>query len=179
MPILPFPSPVPDPSAPVCDLTGPYAYDLSVEVLWVPTIADTQAPTSTEIATGVSLLGSPYDLTDIIGWELESDRIDDNRWGPQVGQRLGQQAVSDAELRFTAGRDGIDVRALWSRGSSGNVVFLPSGPYLEHPTSPVQVFPVRVASVIQRQALRQPASILRALFAVQPGVGNNVLVAGP
>lgn len=178
MPILPFPSAGPTPDPAVCDLLGPYAYDLSIQVLWVVSMADTQAPTDVEIATGVSLMPAPYNLTDIIGWELDTDKINDDRWGPQVGERLGEQSVSDAELRFTAARDGNDVRLLWSRGDLGYIVFLPSGPYVEHAGAPIQVFPVQVSQITQRQALRQPASILRTVFAIRPGVGNNVYVVG-
>ena len=161
------------------DLSGPYVYDLSMRVLWIESIADTQAPTDVEVATGVVLNNAPYHLTDIIGWELDTEKIPDDRWGPQVGERLGEQEVADAEMRFTASRDGVDVRSLWDRGDLGNIVFFPSGPYLSYPTAPIQVFPVRVSQITQRQELRQPASILRVVFAIKVGVGNNVFVVGP
>lgn len=161
------------------DLNGPFVYDLSMRCMWVASIADTQAPTDVEIAAGVTLNNSPYHLTDIIGWELDTDKIPDDKWGPQVGERLGEQEVGEAELRFSASRDGSDVRSLWTRGDLGNIVFLPSGPYLSYPTAPIQVFPVQISQITQRQELRQPSAILRVVFAIKVGVGNNVFVVGP
>lgn len=163
----------------LCDLTGPYAYDLSVQVLWVPTILDAQAPTDVEIATGVDLQAG-YDLTDIIGWETETDIIKDGIWGPFQEQRLGEQSIGDARLMFAADRAGVDIRQLLARGELGNVVILPSGPYLDHPTAPLNVYPVRVAQLTQQQALRSGGgSLLLVTFAIVARVGENVLVVGP
>lgn len=159
-----------------CDLVGPYAYDLSVQVLWIDTIADVQAPTDAEIATGLDLQVL-YDLTDIVGWEVDTEIIKDGKWGPFEEQRLGEQSIADSRLIFAADRAGNDVRTLWARGDAGNIVILPSGPYLEHPTAPVNVYPVRVAQLTQQQQLRSGGgSLIRVVFAVTARVGENVLI---
>ncbi len=162
-----------------CDLTGPYAYDLNVVVLWVPTIADVQAPTDVEIATGTSLQPT-YDLTDIIGWEIETEILKDGIWGPFEEQRMGEQSITDARMMFAADRAGQDIRILWNRGDTGYIVILPSGTYLDYPTSPVNVYPVRVAQLTQQQRLRTGGgSLILVTFAITARCGENVLVVGP
>jgi hypothetical protein len=162
-----------------CNLTGPYAYDLSVQVLWVAAIADVQAPTDVEIATGVDLQAT-YDLTDIVGWEVETEILKDGLWGPFQEQRMGEQSIPDARLIFAAARDGNDIRQLWDRGDTGYIVILPSGPYLEHLTAPVNVYPVRVAQLTQQQRLRTGGgSLILVTFAATARAGENVLVVGP
>jgi hypothetical protein len=158
------------------DLTGPYAYDLSIQALWVASIADVQEPTDDEIATGVDLQAS-YNLTDIVGWEVAIEIIKDGVWGPFEEQRMGRQSVQEAAMLFASDRAGADVRMLWTRGEAGFIVLLPSGPYLEHPTAPVNVYPVRVAQITQLQRLRTGSgSQLRVDFVITSRVGENVLV---
>lgn len=159
-----------------CELSGPYAYDLNVVVLWVESIANVQAPTDTEILSGVDLQAG-YDLTDIIGWEVDTDIIDDGRWGVFREQRLGQQSIDDSRLMFAADLGGNDVRTLLARGDVGNIVIMPSGQYLDIPTAPVNVYPVRVAQLTQQQRLRSGGgSVILVTFAVTARVGENVSV---
>lgn len=158
------------------DLTGPYAYDESIQALWVPFIADVDEPTDDEIATGVDLQES-YDLTDIIGWEVKTEIIKDGVWGPFEEQRMGRQSIADATLIFASDRGGVDVRMLWVRGETGFIVLLPSGPYLDHPSAPVNVYPVRVAQLTQQQRLRTGGgSLIQVDFAITGRVGENVLI---
>jgi hypothetical protein len=160
------------------ELTGPYAYDLNVQVLWVEAIADVQAPTPEEIATGFDLQAE-FDLTDIVGWEIETDIIRDGSWGPFEQQRLGVQKIADSRLLFAADRAGDDIRVLLARGDTGFIVILPSGPYLDHPTAPVNVYPVIVAQLTQQQRLRTGGgSLILVTFAITTSqqCGENVLV---
>lgn len=159
-----------------CDLTGPYAYDLHVQVLWVATIVDVQAPTDNEIALGLDLQAL-YDLTDIIGWEADTDILRDGKWGPFEEQRLGEQKISDSRLMFAADLAGNDIRTLWARGDVGNIVILPSGEYLDHPTAPVNVYPVKVAQLTQQQRLRSGGgSQILVSFAITARLGENVQI---
>ena len=161
------------------DLTGPYVYDLNVQVLWTTSIMDVQAPTDVEVAAA-TLLNDTYDLTDIIGWEAETNIISDGEWGPWEEQRLGRQKVPTEALMFAAHRDGNDIRTLLTRGDLGWILILPSGPYLLHPTAPINVFPVRVAQLTQRQRLRDGgSSLILVNFAARGRVGENVTVVGP
>lgn len=161
------------------DLTGPYAYDLAIQALWVPSIVDVQAPTDVEIATGIDLQAD-YDLTDIIGWEVATEIIRDGKWLVFEEQRLGGQSMADSAFMFAADRDGDDIRQLWTRGDAGFIVLLPSGPYLEHPNAPVNVYPARVAQLTQLQRLRTGSgSTILVTFAITTRVGENVTVVGP
>lgn len=160
----------------VFDLTGPYAYDLAIQALWVESILDSQEPTDDEIATGIDLQEF-YDLSDIIGWEVATEIIKDGIWGPFEEQRMGRQSIQEAAMLFASDRAGSDVRMLWQRGDTGFIVLLPSGPYLEHPTAPVNVYPVRVAQITQLQRLRTGSgATLRVDFVITSRVGENVLV---
>lgn len=160
------------------DLVGPYVYDWNIEFRWSLSIMDVQAPTDVEVAASVLL--NDYDLTDIIGWEPETNIISDGEWGPWEEQRLGRQRVPTEALIFAADRAGNDIRTLLARGDVGWILALPSGPYLEHPTAPINVFPVRVAQITQRQRLRDGgASLLLVNFASRGRVGENVTVVGP
>lgn len=157
------------------DLTGPYAYDLSIQALWVESIADVDNPTPDEIATGVDLQAF-YGLTDIVGWEVKTEILKDGIWSPFEEQRLGRQSIADATLIFAADRDGVDVRMLWMRGDTGFILLLPSGPYLDHPFAPFNVYPVRVAQITQQQRLRTGSgSLIQVDFAITSHVGENVL----
>jgi hypothetical protein len=157
------------------DLSGPYAYDLNIQALWVSVIADVDEPTDDEIATGIDLEG--YDLTDIVGWEVKTEIIKDGIWGPFEEQRMGRQSIADATLIFASDRAGVDVRMLWVRGETGFIVLLPSGPYLDHPTAPINVYPVRVAQLTQQQRLRTGGgSLIQVDFVITGRVGENVLV---
>lgn len=163
-------------SEPPCDLTGPYAYDLNIQALWVESIVDVQAPTAAEIALGVDLQES-YDLTDIIGWEIETEILKDGQWATFRRQRLGPQEIADSRMLFAADRSGADVRALWARGDVGNIVLLPSGPHLDYPAAPVNAYPVRVAQLTQQQRLRSGGgSVILVTFAVAARVGENVSI---
>lgn len=159
-----------------CDLVGPYAYDPHVLVLWVEVISDVQAPTDDELALGVDLQAL-YDLTDIIGWEVDTDIIRDGKWGPFEEQRMGGQKVDDSRLMFAADLSGNDVRTLWTtQGQAGNIVILPSGSHLDYPAAPMNVYPVRVAQLTQQQRLRSGgASQILVTFTVTARVGENVL----
>ena len=160
------------------DLTGPYVYDWSVQIQWSTSIADVLAPTDVELAASTNL--NNYDLTDIVGWEPETNIINDGQWGPWEEQRLGRQRVPSEALVFAADRAGSDIRTLLTRGDVGWILILPSGPYLEHPTAPLNVFPVRVAQLTQRQRLRDGgSSLILVNFASLGRVGNNVTVVGP
>lgn len=159
-----------------CSTTGPYAYDLNVQVLWVEAIADVLEPTDDEIATGADLQAT-YELSDITGWLVSTARPGDDNWSAREGQRIGQQSTSESQLIFPAYLDGQDIRSLLARGDAGYIVILPSGPYLEQPDAPVHVFKVRVAQISQLHQLRDgSSSTIRVTFAVSRFIGENVFV---
>lgn len=162
----------------VCSLTGTYTYDPNVVVLWVASIANVQAPTAAEIAAGVDLQ-TPYNLTDIIGWQIETEPIRDGIWGPFEEQRMGRQSVADSRFMFAAARSGgaTDIRSFLTRGQVGNVVILPSGPYVDYPAAPVNVYPARVSQLSQRQQIRTgQGSLVLVSFIIRARCGENVSV---
>lgn len=160
-----------------CTLTGTYPYDRNVVVMWLPTIANVQIPTSSEIVSGTDL--GPYNLTDIIGWEINSETIRDDIWGPFEGQRIGRQSIAESQLIFAADRSGLypDIRSLLTRGQPGFVGIFPSGPYVSYPSSPVNIYPVRVSQLTQQQRLRTgDGSLILTYFVVTGLCGENVTV---
>lgn len=162
-----------------CATTGTYTYDRNVQALWIATVANVQAPTAAEVATGVDLQAT-YNLTDILGWEPDTEKLVSGDWGPFQKQRMGKQKVPDSALMFAAARNGADVRALWDRGDTGYIMLLPSGPYLEQTAAPVHCFSVRVSQITQRQQLRTGGgSLLIASFTQRARMGESVTVVGP
>ena len=163
----------------ICNLTGPYAYDQNVVVLWSNSIADAQAPTDAEMNLATDLM-TPYTLTDIIGWEITTDILGDGIWLPQEEERMGEQKLSDCRLGFAAKRTPTgDIRSFWNRGDEGFILILPSGPYDDVPTAYLNVYPVRVAQLSQQQLLRTGGgSTVIVTFAVRARCGENVTVVG-
>lgn len=162
-----------------CATTGTYTYDRNVQALWIASVANVQAPTSAEVATGVDLQAT-YNLTDIIGWEPETEKLVSGDWGPFEKQRMGKQRISDSAFMFAAARNGADVRSIWSRGTTGYIMLLPSGPYLEQLTAPVNCFSVKVAQITQQQKLRTGnGSLLFVDFTQRARMGENVTIVGP
>lgn len=160
----------------VCSLTGYYTYDPNMVVLWVPNIADVQIPTASEIVTGTDLT-EDHCLTDILGWEIETEVIRDGVWGPFEEQRMGRQSIADSRFVFPADRSGNDIRTLWDRGDPGNIVILPSGSYADYPAAPVNVYPVRVSQLTQFQRLRTGGgSVILVSFVITARCGENVLI---
>lgn len=161
-----------------CTLVGPYAYDLNIQALWIEDVADPQEPTAAEIASGVDLQ-AVYNLTDIIGWEIKTELIRDGIWNSFEEQRLGRQSIADSSFILGADRSGYDIRLLLARGDAGFVALLPSGPHLDYPDAPVNIYPVRVAQLTQLQRLRTGGgSVIQVDFAITARCGENVLVVG-
>lgn len=157
-----------------CDLIGPYAYDPNVQVLWTETIT-CDAPTEEEVLSAVTL--NDFDLTDIIGWEIRADIITAPPWGAFATQRVGGQAIDRTELIFASERVGNDIRMLLQRFDEGFILILPSGPFIEVPEAPFNVYPVRVAQITQQQRLDTgEGSQLFVQFAIRDVVCDNVRV---
>jgi hypothetical protein len=161
-----------------CALTGPFTYDNNVVVMWASSIANVQIPTAAEIALAVDLQPI-YNLTDLIGWEISTEIITDGIWGPFGEQRMGGQTIAQSSLVFAGSKDqgADDIRNLLTRGQAGFIIILPSGPYLQHTTSPVNVYPVRVAQITQQQQIRTGGgSLLFVTFAVTSLCGESVFI---
>lgn len=159
-----------------CDEFGPYAYDPHVRVLWSLSIADVLEPTDDELIAATDL-NDDYNLTDIVGWEVESNIIDKMVYGPIITQLSGVQRVNGMQLIFAADRVatvGADIRTLLSRDDEGFVVIMPSGAYTDHPFAPMNIYPTRVAQVSQMHGLRSPGSTIRVTFVLTGPVGESV-----
>lgn len=161
-----------------CDGLGPYAYDPNVRVMWTTTSLEVASPAATGVAGAVEL-NDTYNLTDIIGWEVERNVIDKMVYGPYVTQLAGVRRVSEMQLVFAADRIasiGADIRQLLAADDEGFVLILPSGSFSEYPLAPLNVYPVRVGQVSQLQGLRQAASSIRVTFVLIDDVGESVFV---
>lgn len=160
-----------------CEPTGAYPYDPFIHVLWTTTLVNPFAPAVTGI-TGVGAIDitDAYCLTDIVGWEVDTEVINAPPWGPFVTQRVGGQSVQAAVLVFAADRQGLDVRTIMARRAVGTIIILPSGPFLQNRFAPINIYPVRIAGLIQRQRLRAGGSQIEVTFAIRDTVGENVVV---
>lgn len=157
-----------------CFDSGGYRYNPNVVVLWADTIADVDAPTDVEINAAEELIPSPYCLTEIIGWETETEIIQIRAYGTFLPQLPASRLVENAQLVFTSDIGGNDIRTLLSRDDEGFVLFLPSGPLADYPTAPLNVFPARVAQLTQLQRLWEPSRLL-ITFAITGHPGENVV----
>lgn len=157
-----------------CDEIGPYAYDPNVQVLWTEEIDDPCAPTALEVLSALTL--NDFDLTDIVGWEVVAAILTVPPWGEFATQRTGSRGVDRAELVFASERVGNDIRISLSRFDRGFILILPSGPFLDIPDAPFNVYPVEVANIYQHQRLGEGGSQLTVQFTIRDVVCQHVKV---
>ncbi|GIH91936.1 hypothetical protein ACFFMN_33980 [Planobispora siamensis] len=109
---------------------------------WVPTIANKNAPTRSELNAGVDLTGevAAYD-----GWGVTSNFLD----APDVNSRFTSKVPADIEaedssLTMYADPSGNDARTVMPRDEDGNIVRMGGG---DIPGRKMDVFPVTVGSI--------------------------------
>lgn len=157
-----------------CFDSGGYRYNPNVRILWTQDIVDVDAPTEAEIEAATDLIMPPYCLVEMVGWEVDTEIIQIRSYGPFLRQLPASQSVDVSRLVFTADIGGNDIRTLLTKDDEGFVLFLPSGPLVDYPTSPLNVFPARVAQLTQMQRLWESSKVVVS-FAVTAAVGENVL----
>lgn len=159
-----------------CDLSGTFEYDPYVQVLWSSVaVADPLEPTEAEIMAATTLNVAPYHLTDIMGWQPETDVVRDPPWLGFENQRMGIRSIGESRLGFAADRSGNDIRSLITRGDEGTVFILPSGAFADVPNAPLHCYPVKVAEITPILDLRGGrGAILLVSYVILTEPGINV-----
>jgi hypothetical protein len=157
-----------------CFDSGGYRYNPNVVILWSDDIDDVDNPTETEIEAATAMIPAPYNLIEVIGWEMATEAITIRRYGPFLPQLPASREVDGAQFVFASDIGGNDIRTLLSRDLEGYVLFLPSGPLTDYPDSPMDVFPVRVKQITQLHRLWEPSRLLVS-FVVTAHPGEGVL----
>ncbi|WP_411090790.1 hypothetical protein [Streptomyces sp. 049-1] len=138
------------------------------KVLWVPTIANKNAPTRAELDAGTELAD---EVSAMSGWQTTSNTVPTpalgSRFTPVVG---GEITASDSSLTFWASKTADDVRALLVREATGNVVWMDEG---DVPTQFMDIFPVSVMSQSKIREL-DGASQIMAQFAIVSEPAENI-----
>lgn len=128
---------------------------------YVPTIADTTAPTRTEMDAGTDLTG---EISDINGWMVQSNQIDTPDLGTRfVAQITGRTSAPSSSITFYGSSDGADVRDVLPRDTTGYILWLDGG---DTEDEPMDVFPVKVSSVGKQRGTGDTAFKLEIQFAI-------------
>jgi hypothetical protein len=146
-----------------------YSYKATARVFWSTDITDIENVTRTELDDATDL---SCELGDILGWEIQADKIDAASWGVFAAQRIGKVVVPQSQLLLRADLDGVDIRTVLSRGVSGWVLILPTG---DVEARPMNVLPVTVNFMSQSVRMRGVAYVL-ADFAVTSRPAENVAI---
>lgn len=140
------------------------------KVYFVPTLADYNNPTRTEMDAGTDL--SP-EIASIEGFTVTSGTIDTpdlaSRFTSKIPARI---TADDSALNLYADKTDADVRTLLPRDTTGFVLFLDGG---DVPTQLMDVYPVTVASAPKLRDLENAAQI-RVQFTITREPAENVAI---
>ncbi|MGC4912731.1 hypothetical protein [Streptomyces albogriseolus] len=140
----------------------------TTKVLWVPTIANKNAPTRSELNAGTALEGETGAMA---GWQTTSATVPTAALGSRFTPTVpGEITAADSSLTFWASKDSNDVRTLLTREERGFVVWMDEGD-VEGQT--MDVYPVQVTSQAKVRELDQAAQIM-CQFAITSEPAENV-----
>lgn len=139
---------------------------------FLPTIQDENAgPTRQELDAGKDL--SP-EIAEIEGWTVSSEMIETPDLATvHTGSIPGSSTSEESSITFYADVTGEDVRTLLPRGTEGYIVWLDGG---DVEGSPMDVFPVRVASQSKARTLDDEAATIVVNFAIPREPLENLTV---
>ncbi|NYV72987.1 hypothetical protein [Streptomyces sp. UH6] len=142
------------------------------KVLWVPTIANKNAPTRAELDAGTEL---SVEVGAMAGWQTTSETVPTpalgSRFTPVVG---GAITAADSSLTFWASKDGDDIRQVLVREATGFVVWMDEG---DVPAQTMDVFPVTVTSQAKVRELDAAAQIMIQVAITSEPAENVVIPA--
>lgn len=140
------------------------------KVSWVPTVADKESPTRTELDAGTEL---SLEVGEIEGWQVTSNVIETPSLGSLFDAKInGSITADDSSLTMYASQSGEDVRTLLTRGSNGFIVWMDTGDTTDEL---MDVFPVRVLSQGKIRSLDDAAKI-QVQFAVTSEPAENIAI---
>lgn len=125
-------------------------------IYWVQTIANTSAPTRSELNAGTDVTG---EVAEIEGFALESELNGTTAFNSVVetGKPGMMRPASTPRTVMYADEDGYDVRRVWSRGDTGNIVLLHGG---DTAGNLMDVWPVTIAVVSKPFAMAEAAFVV-------------------
>lgn len=140
-------------------------------VYYVPTIANKNSPTRTEMDAGTDLTA---EIADLSGWVVAGEALPTPDMGSKFTSSIdGRIQAEDSSLTFYADQTGVDVRAVLPRGTNGFVLWLDGG---DVAGNLMDVFPVRVLSNGKLRNLSNEAAKIQVQFTVTSTPAENVTV---
>ncbi|MGW4426433.1 phage tail tube protein [Streptosporangium sp. NPDC004631] len=143
----------------------------TTKVLWLPAVANKNAPTRSEINAGTDLSG---DVADNSGWVVTSNQSDAPDMGSRfTGKVAGRITADDSSLSMYASKDSIDARALMPRDTSAYVMWMDGG---DVPGRKGDVFPVTVSSVGKPRSVGDEPARINFSYAITSAPAENVTI---
>jgi hypothetical protein len=113
------------------------------QVYWVPTIANVNSPTRSELNAGTDLTGEIVD-GGVSGFSTSPTTVDAPDLGSKITRKVaGRTTLDDSSLMLYADSQSNDARTLFTDGAVGNIVVFPEGDH-SGGTYKMQVHPVTV-----------------------------------
>ncbi len=143
----------------------------TTKVLWLPSVANKNAPTRAEINAGTDLSG---EIADNSGWTTTSNQSD----APDMATRFtskvaGRITAEDSTLDMYASVNGVDARSLMSRDTSGVVAWMDGG---DVAARLMDLFTVTVSSVGKPRSVGDEPARIKFSFAITSIPAENVAI---
>lgn len=143
------------------------------KVYFLPAVAASNlTPTRVEMNGGTNLSN---EVADWDGWMVTSEKIDTPNLGTTFTEQIpGRTSAEDSSLTLYASKNGVDVRALLPRLTTGFIMFCDGG---DLAANKADVFPIQVMSVGKvRSVGGDAADQLTVQFSITREPGENVTV---
>lgn len=139
---------------------------------FLPTVAAANlTPTRAEMNAGTDL--SP-ELADLAGWSVQAGLIDTPDLATTfTGNIPGRTSSPESSITFYASQNGVDVRALLPRGTTGYIMWCDGG---DVGGNKADVFPVRVRAIPKMRSVGEESTRIEVQFAITRQPGENVTV---
>lgn len=138
--------------------------------LFLPTVANINAPTRSEINAGTDLSG---EVASMGAWRIASAFLDAPDLGHAfISQVVAQTTIEGAEIGFYESSNGVDVRNLLPRGTTGFHVLMYGGDVAGRK---MNVYKITVGATSPAVTLNEVAQI-PVMFAVTAQPAENVSI---
>lgn len=143
----------------------------SSRVYWVEPIAVLSAPTRIELDAGVDVSG---EMAEISGFALQSETNPTQAFNSEfMTEKPGSlKTTGTPQMVMYADEAGFDIRRLWSRMDTGNIVLLHGGDVTGHL---MDVWPVQIAAV-SKTFVTEDAAFVAIQFTIPVSPVTNVEV---
>ena len=133
------------------------------KVYIVPTMANYQAPTRSELDAGLDVTRQ---VRSIDGFSVESDQIERPDMASTFTSKIGgRTAAADSSLTIYAAKNGIDARQTLVQGYTGFIVMLDGGDVTGYK---MDVYPVLVIGRPKQRGDSDPMNIMYQFSITQP-----------